>query len=812
MKKNMENRERGPEKHGKRWLLILLFVLLAAIVVVSVWWFRFHKQTASETAVTQSTVSSVSKDAAEQGQDGENQASVVTVKPDPLSKQSVTLGLVDEQTQTFAVYGLASDKAFRFRLEQEEAEGISELAVQAADGSVADTTISVEEEMLVLSAPQGGYVAGEIYSLVLPEGVSFADEDFEGVRSLLFTVQGSEKRQIRYQTSVHEVTAADVLEKEETTLRLKGEYQSGDIILVDTDRDQVQEAYALDRVYDEDNVTVADISIPSYDAVFRELDLYQESEIDFSQAQFDKEGILEALEESGILDVFRNALTIRARAADVSFSKDDIKVTVAREKDGGRTYYSVAVEVSDDEMSVSLTFAVSAKQLSMAKIGKGKDLMGTAIDLRLRGETKVSASIKEDELKDAAKELENKLEEEIREKLKKKTVLESGETVERNLAKQLLDVEIPITGPLSINLELGATAEFGLSGNLVQNSEVGVMAAIYLDLKEKQPLRQYAAVSVEEVTTKLSAETENFVGIELSAGLTALQDSLEVNISGAFGPYLDGSGYGIIRTTPESGKERKSGKNRSEQQMQTSVDFEGELELGLRAKLDAEATFDPWVVDEHKVEFSLWEKDIPLWKYPKDDEDETDEADVKNSQKKNQKNQKQDDEAMTAFSALEIPDMGFSSGAGAWGTGLTIESEGTFTGQYHDANMGITGEGYPNGELLLSNFSGRFKNIKKQGEFAFTMELDGEIQLAKPQDTTEIRNQQLITYTDAHGMAGGKTFTLYLPGMPIDQISEADMEVIYMWDWDRMKLEELETLPYYALINHEKQYAFIGRE
>lgn len=43
----------------------------------------------------------------------------------------------------------------------------------------------------------------------------------------------------------------------------------------------------------------------------------------------------------------------------------------------------------------------------------------------------------------------------------------------------------------------------------------------------------------------------------------------------------------------------------------------------------------------------------------------------------------------------------FSSGAGAWGTVLTVLEDGSFEGNYHDTNMGDTGEEYPNGSVIM---------------------------------------------------------------------------------------------------------------
>ena len=43
----------------------------------------------------------------------------------------------------------------------------------------------------------------------------------------------------------------------------------------------------------------------------------------------------------------------------------------------------------------------------------------------------------------------------------------------------------------------------------------------------------------------------------------------------------------------------------------------------------------------------------------------------------------------------------FASGAGAWGSSLSLWPDGTFTGSYHDSEMGENGEDYPNGTVYM---------------------------------------------------------------------------------------------------------------
>ena len=66
----------------------------------------------------------------------------------------------------------------------------------------------------------------------------------------------------------------------------------------------------------------------------------------------------------------------------------------------------------------------------------------------------------------------------------------------------------------------------------------------------------------------------------------------------------------------------------------------------------------------------------------------------------------------------------FTSGAGGWETVITINSDGTFTGEYKDSEMGDTGENYPNGTMSICNFKGKFTSPKQVDEYIYSMKLE----------------------------------------------------------------------------------------
>ena len=107
----------------------------------------------------------------------------------------------------------------------------------------------------------------------------------------------------------------------------------------------------------------------------------------------------------------------------------------------------------------------------------------------------------------------------------------------------------------------------------------------------------------------------------------------------------------------------------------------------------------------------------------------------------------------------------FSSGAGAWYTSLILNEDGSFTGSYHDSEMGDVGEGYPHGSVYTSEFSGRFTNIEKINSYSYRMTLE-YVETEKPAGEEWIEEERRYVASEPYGIAGGEEFILYLPETP----------------------------------------------
>ncbi len=148
----------------------------------------------------------------------------------------------------------------------------------------------------------------------------------------------------------------------------------------------------------------------------------------------------------------------------------------------------------------------------------------------------------------------------------------------------------------------------------------------------------------------------------------------------------------------------------------------------------------------------------------------------------------------------------YSSGVGAWASEMQVYSDGSFVGQFHDSEMGATGEGYPHGTVFLSDYYGLFSAPSKITDTVYALNLiyvDTQTEIG----TTEIIDQIQYVYSPATGIDGGNTFYLYLPGTPASSLPEsAFFSPLWSYETERTQIPEGECILY----NQEANICFVG--
>ncbi|MCR5461230.1 MAG: hypothetical protein K6F51_15305 [Acetatifactor sp.] len=120
-------------------------------------------------------------------------------------------------------------------------------------------------------------------------------------------------------------------------------------------------------------------------------------------------------------------------------------------------------------------------------------------------------------------------------------------------------------------------------------------------------------------------------------------------------------------------------------------------------------------------------------------------------------------DAAYLFDAVRGWDFCFESGAGAWGTYLTVDEQGRFSGQYHDSDAGDVGTGYENGTISLCNFTGRFTNVARTTSGVYEATVTDLTYEKEPGDE-EIKDGVRYVYREAYGISGTEKVEIYLPG------------------------------------------------
>lgn len=146
----------------------------------------------------------------------------------------------------------------------------------------------------------------------------------------------------------------------------------------------------------------------------------------------------------------------------------------------------------------------------------------------------------------------------------------------------------------------------------------------------------------------------------------------------------------------------------------------------------------------------------------------------------------------------------FSSGAGGWSTIVTLYNGGHFKGYFHDSEMGITDDKYPNGTIYECEFSGYFTDIEKKDEFSYKMKI-GELKTEKETGKEEIKDKVRHVYSDPYGFSGGEEFIFYLPETPIKDLSE---DFLNWWPYCFKINEKPNTLSVYGIMNNETADGF----
>jgi len=154
-----------------------------------------------------------------------------------------------------------------------------------------------------------------------------------------------------------------------------------------------------------------------------------------------------------------------------------------------------------------------------------------------------------------------------------------------------------------------------------------------------------------------------------------------------------------------------------------------------------------------------------------------------------------------SYDQLRFTDFLFSSGAGAWGTTLYIAEDGSFSGVYHDSEMGESAEGYPHGTVYYCDFYGQLGTPVRIDDYTYELPLK-VLRYGHVPESQEILDQQRYCYTTAFGIEDTFSLILYLPGIPVESLPMEYRQ------WVGLHTEDTGELSFWGLYNEPQQQGF----
>ncbi len=158
------------------------------------------------------------------------------------------------------------------------------------------------------------------------------------------------------------------------------------------------------------------------------------------------------------------------------------------------------------------------------------------------------------------------------------------------------------------------------------------------------------------------------------------------------------------------------------------------------------------------------------------------------------------------FVRFEGMEWTFSSGAGGWSTDLRIQPDGTFTGTFHDSEMGETAEEYPDGTVYYCEFSGKFSAVAQEDGNTWKLHVD-ELRYKDEVEQETIEDGIRFVATSSYGIELGDELTLYQPGTPLETLTESMRFWSHTFGTDALNTTALQK---WFMFSEKQDAGFVG--
>ena len=148
----------------------------------------------------------------------------------------------------------------------------------------------------------------------------------------------------------------------------------------------------------------------------------------------------------------------------------------------------------------------------------------------------------------------------------------------------------------------------------------------------------------------------------------------------------------------------------------------------------------------------------------------------------------------------------FSSGVGGWSTDMRLMPDGSFTGDFHDGEMGETGENYPAGTVYYCTFFGKLSLVSRENENTWKVKAEAVKLIEKPDTETIEDGVRYVTVDSVYGLAEGDEMLLYAPGTSLDVFTDSMKMWAHVFDMQDKPV----TLQDWFLYSPANDTGFVG--
>lgn len=448
----------------------------------------------------------------------------------------IDVRVIDQDAGEYMLVNVSENYTFMIN-KNKSAENVStnDFKVYDIEGNLVKTSNNAKGDVIRINAPDKGYEKGGVYTLDLQDKGTFQAEEYNKAKKITFIVAQKNMRKLTYQDGVLQPGDKNVTVSK-NSIAIKGTYKNGDIIVADTNNDDIDEIYQLKNATVKNGETKAAYENPSAENVYKDINVFYSDSVDFRDAQIDEDALLGALHEMGVLEAF----TDEVYAADDS----NIDVTVKKKGKNEFQFNVVLKDPKDKNKELEISFGVQCQ--SLAKYDKKTAIIDNSLTVTSGMEFTVKGKDKEH------------IEKSIKAALKDYGNASDVESSQGQYEVPFVPIKIPLVGPVCLNIELGLTSDvtFSAEFNAGMETSLKFSQGVIYDVKKQKEIKKYADITGDvDAHLLVHGTLDAFAGIY---GDTSLDIPLliELGINAKAGPYLDSEGLFSITGIPDDMKSK----------------------------------------------------------------------------------------------------------------------------------------------------------------------------------------------------------------------------------------------------------------